>query len=769
MDRIAGEQAMLHGKFVVVGDGTPRWLPVGGVKAAKPSKELANEITRVLPPVEGPADDIALVYTTTGDVLPGRVGSIDGKRVDLESPIVEMTSLTVEYLDAIQFGSTVRQDITGFNDPSWRVVKGAESKIAREGGRVTMQPDSAIWNPGAMLSSEISFKITSTGFSAVRLRMFCPRMDGAKSVNLAFLLGINDGMRIGFETDGQFEQECMDVPLASFRTVTIRISIQPKELGIYVNGGFQGYLHLDPSRRPGAGLIIEPFSMWGNTVQPIELADFSSKAEAGLTWVPSVDGKTKARLLTVPRFRKEDSPRNALIATNGDVLRGEIVSATATHFGFRSGLEMLRIPRDRVNAAIWLKQPEVNRAPSEPRNPTREKLKEKLGETIRYNAPAEMAIQFVLQRAGDLKFKMPDKYERQSYLFRLGSQMAIGEALDEICAMAGMNYRVADDGLIVFELPLQKTPNIFSQRVFVLRKATLSSDGSALKFFADKGVSFPQGASVGWVPESKQLTVSNTIENLEKVARIIDADLGGTLATPTHWLILSNGGRIALEVEKFAEDAIIGKHPIYGACKIAMKDVYKIRTSPPEPSPAMISLADWHLVNAPEPVIAESGGDSSPMLGKEAKTFSLKTLKGEEFDLAKEKGKVVVLDFWATWCGPCVKSLPGLIEAMAPFPADKVKFVGLNQGEAPEHVKEFLETRGWKLDVGLDANQSVARQYGVEGIPHTVVIGPDGKIILVKSGYSPGADTEIANAVTQLLSGGASSASKEPAPVQTVR
>jgi thiol-disulfide isomerase/thioredoxin len=182
-----------------------------------------------------------------------------------------------------------------------------------------------------------------------------------------------------------------------------------------------------------------------------------------------------------------------------------------------------------------------------------------------------------------------------------------------------------------------------------------------------------------------------------------------------------------------------------------MSHVHTIRTSPPEPVPAMKSLEDWRLVYAPEPVLPETGGESSPAIGKTAKAFKLPLLGGGEFDLAKEKGRIVVLDFWATWCGPCIKSLPGLIEAMSAFPGEQVKLIGVNQSEPAEQVKRFLETRRWPLTVVMDAGQSVARQYGVDGIPHTVIVGPDGNVVWVKTGYSPNGATEAASAIKQLL------------------
>ena len=101
-----------------------------------------------------------------------------------------------------------------------------------------------------------------------------------------------------------------------------------------------------------------------------------------------------------------------------------------------------------------------------------------------------------------------------------------------------------------------------------------------------------------------------------------------------------------------------------------------------------------------------------------------------------------MLDFWATWCGPCVKSLPGVIEAVAQFPKERVKLVGVDQAEPADTVKQFLEAHEWTLSVAMDMEQNVARQYGVDGIPHTVIIGPNGKVAWVKTGYSPDGDKE---------------------------
>jgi len=89
-------------------------------------------------------------------------------------------------------------------------------------------------------------------------------------------------------------------------------------------------------------------------------------------------------------------------------------------------------------------------------------------------------------------------------------------------------------------------------------------------------------------------------------------------------------------------------------------------------------------------VLPESGGQASPLLGKVAPDFALPLLGGGQFSLLAEKGKVVVLDFWATWCGPCVISMPEQLEAIAAFDPAKVRFIAVNEGEPDAQVSRFL-------------------------------------------------------------------------------
>ena len=218
-----------------------------------------------------------------------------------------------------------------------------------------------------------------------------------------------------------------------------------------------------------------------------------------------------------------------------------------------------------------------------------------------------------------------------------------------------------------------------------------------------------------------------------------------------QWLDLTNGGRLALKVEAWTAETVTGQHPLLGKCRIPRKLVHHFTLKEPPPPAALTALAEWKLELTPDPVPPEGDGKESPLAGKPAPDFKLPMLEGDDFSLSKAKGKVVVLDFWATWCGPCVKSLPALIETMAEFPPEEVQFIAVNQGETKDQVKKFLTTRGWQMPVGFDEDQKIAKKFGVEGIPHTVVIDREGNIAFAKTGAEPNGHKKIAEAVQTAL------------------
>ena len=191
----------------------------------------------------------------------------------------------------------------------------------------------------------------------------------------------------------------------------------------------------------------------------------------------------------------------------------------------------------------------------------------------------------------------------------------IGEALDRMCSLFGLRYRIDTDGTIILESGPKAMKDLV-QKVYWLKPGAIPATPSVKELLSGKGLTFPPNASVEWSAQSAQLSMTNNAANQDKLVEVLNADFGGIVGSPTHWLQLTNGARLALAVDRFEKGFILGHHPIYGRCKAAISDVYAIRTSAPERSMAMKSVEDWRLVYAPEPVLPETGGESSPAARK---------------------------------------------------------------------------------------------------------------------------------------------------------
>ena len=131
--------------------------------------------------------------------------------------------------------------------------------------------------------------------------------------------------------------------------------------------------------------------------------------------------------------------------------------------------------------------------------------------------------------------------------------------------------------------------------------------------------------------------------------------------------------------------------------------------------------------------------DPEELIGEKAADLTLPMLGGGEFDLSEHIGKnVVVLDFWATWCGPCVKALPEVMKATDSLKGKGVVLVAVNQGEDAKPINKFLKRKKWEgLKVALDNEEISSDAFMVSGIPQTVIIDKKGIVRHVHIGYSP--------------------------------
>ena len=158
------------------------------------------------------------------------------------------------------------------------------------------------------------------------------------------------------------------------------------------------------------------------------------------------------------------------------------------------------------------------------------------------------------------------------------------------------------------------------------------------------------------------------------------------------------------------------------------------------------------LDEEPAPAANAAAAEPDSLKGKPGPDFALDLLGEGKMQLAQHKGKqVVVLDFWATWCGPCVRALPALAEIAAAYKDKDVVVYAVNQREQSEVVKRFLETKKLALTVAMDAKGDVAKLYQVKGIPQTVIIDKEGNIAALHVGFSPTLKETLTKEIEALL------------------
>lgn len=170
--------------------------------------------------------------------------------------------------------------------------------------------------------------------------------------------------------------------------------------------------------------------------------------------------------------------------------------------------------------------------------------------------------------------------------------------------------------------------------------------------------------------------------------------------------------------------------------------------------PASAELVEEFTPIAPGPVEPPIVA-VNPLVGQPAPTFALLKLEGEEaFELKDAIGKqVILLDFWATWCPPCVAGLPKLAEVATDFKDKKVAVYAVNVQEDAATIREFLKENNIEINVLRDAEASVAEKYDVSGIPQTVLIGLDGRVHVVHVGLPNDLKGELTEAINALLNG----------------
>jgi peroxiredoxin len=148
---------------------------------------------------------------------------------------------------------------------------------------------------------------------------------------------------------------------------------------------------------------------------------------------------------------------------------------------------------------------------------------------------------------------------------------------------------------------------------------------------------------------------------------------------------------------------------------------------------------------------AVSSFASSGLAGQQAPDFALKSASGENMRLSEYRGNVVMINFWATWCGPCRQEMPLLNELYSRYERVGFSLLGVNIDDDSKRALQMAEELGVSFPVLFDERKEVSKLYQVEAMPVTVLVDREGRVRHVHLGYKPGYEEKYLTEIRSLL------------------
>ena len=617
---------LLHGHLVVDDGEQPlTWKPTGsadGIPLRSGDDAVVTRSTKTSPVVIDPQKYPDIIYLRNHDVIPCRLQSITGNTVMLASPFTSAKQFFSNDIQALELSSTQQRSSLGFADSQWKRIRG---KIKQEGGQVQLISGSFGSEngiPGDRLNFDAQWPPDQWTFMKVHL--FADHLHQPKTASACTLIFGQNVVAVTQEFDRQnpfatIQNQKLRIPTKG-HSAQIQLVTNRGNLKVLINGQL---LRTFPLNRAGAGNEGVLFELLQSgtgqffgarsrngattptkTVRHLTLSNLQTGPTGGVSAQKFIDEESRLHTLTIPRFRRNDPATHALIAPNGDVLRGRLIAVHEDDVEFESRLEVFHFPRERVAAVIWIQNPEKNR-----------------------NA------------LSTLKKERPSRVD------------------------SSMMQTVLHGGYLVS-------------------------------------------------------------------------------MTPAH----------------VTDGLLHGESNVLGNCSVPANAISRLHLGNPNERKHTAVYSQWRAKHAVEPdwnIANNNGGNStdSKLVGRAAPDFALPQVNGKTFRLSDHAGRVVFLDFWASWCVPCAASLQDYADTTKRFDESELVFVAVNIEDSPQTIRAFLKEHQLDVRVAVDRGSAVASQYQVRGIPHSLIIGPGGIIEYVRIGYEPDAAGEIQRVVREILSG----------------
>ena len=407
----------------------------------------------------------------------------------------------------------------------------------------------------------------------------------------------------------------------------------------------------------------------------------------------------KERLLMLPRMQRDNPPTQLIRSVDGDYLRGRILSMDEQQIRVEIRLEEKTLHRDRVARIIWLHADEMSgpakpeAAPAQHVGPRVQALAEHR-DSKASSSKSDERIQLKLSEKSDFAFK----------------DSPLGDALTFLGTHHDIN--------IVLDTQVLTEAGIGDPKVTL--KVEQVALRSALRLML-------KPLNLDYVIEEEGLKIT-TVANAAKIMKSMASRGLGT-----------DGNRLTFVAEHLAGTILSGRSELLGVCRIDLQKIDQLLIGPAiEDNAAMLAFHQWRLKASVDPLAAREDGDGagdgaegqdSALVGKPAPDFELDLLDGKKFRLSEHKGKIIVLDFWASWCGPCLQVMPQVDKVADEFADRGVELVAVNLEETEDRIQAALDRLKLKMTVALDRNGRTAEKYGATSIPQTVIIDRNGKVV----------------------------------------